>query len=90
MNGKSRLVVNLRQLTPELKALTKQTYPNGFKNHLMKIPQSGGRLYRAYTLETEDTIYLVKVDADYLKSADEILNEVETFQPDEQEDGLEY
>ena len=83
MNAKKRMVLNYGELSDELKSLVSKKFPNGFKNALMSIPKSDGTSYNAFTIDTGDVLYLIKVEDQYLKTADELIKEVEDFVPED-------
>src|SRR5690606_26480106 len=81
MNTKTRKVINYSDLPAELKQVVNRLYPNGFKNHLISIPSSDGSTKKAFTLDTGDVLYLIKVSDHYLQDADEIVTELDNFEP---------
>lgn len=85
MQGKKRTVIWYSELTSELKLAISKAYPHGFKKELMTVPKSDGTSYKAFTLDKGDTVYLIKVEDIYLKSADELLEETENYTPEEGE-----
>jgi hypothetical protein len=60
--GKKKLVVSYKNLSPELVALLKETYPKGYSDYLIKVNKGNGEFFYAITLDTEAADYLVKVD----------------------------
>mgnify|MGYP003311500957 FL=1 len=88
---KKRLVVSLKNMTPELQEEVKAAYPTGFADFMMRIPKPNGEFFFAVPFETEDISYLVKIDVkiddasheeedkdyydDDLKGADELAND---------------
>ncbi len=62
-NDKKRLIVSYHSLSPELQEELKKHYPNGFTDHMLRYDKGpGGDFFYAVRLETDDIIYLVKVD----------------------------
>ncbi|MDR1895264.1 MAG: hypothetical protein LBR10_00545 [Prevotellaceae bacterium] len=61
-NGKKKLVVSYKNLSPELVDLLKEKYPKGYSDYLIKVNKGNGQFFYAVTLDTETTDYLVKVD----------------------------
>lgn len=59
--NKRRLVVDYKNISPELVALLKLRYPHGYNNHVMKVSKPNGDFFHAITLDTPDASYLVKV-----------------------------
>jgi hypothetical protein len=84
MNGKQRIVLSYGSMNQDQRKLVNKHYPNGFKAHLFAIPKSG-ECNRAFTLDGGDVVYLVKVEDRYLKSADELINDVEDYTPQEED-----
>ncbi|MDR1886277.1 MAG: hypothetical protein LBQ70_00030 [Prevotellaceae bacterium] len=60
--GKKKLVVSYKNLSPELIALSKEKYPKGYSDDLIKVNKSNGEFFYAITLDTEAVDYLIKVD----------------------------
>jgi hypothetical protein len=60
--GKKKLVVSYKNLSSELVALLKETYPKGYSDYLIKVNKGNGEFFYAITLDTETADYLVKVD----------------------------
>ncbi|MBU6324534.1 MAG: hypothetical protein KJS92_03525 [Bacteroidetes bacterium] len=81
---KKRMVIDYKNLTDEMLALLDEQYPTGFNGHYTKFPNSKGEIISAVRLETDDTIYLVKISA----QMKQILTEAEMdemIKPDEKE-----
>ena len=90
-SAKKRLVVSLKNMTPELQEEVKAAYPAGFADFMMRIPKPNGEFFFAVPFETEEISYLVKIDVkiddasteeedrdyydDDLKGADELAND---------------
>ena len=88
---KKRLVVSLKNMTPELQEEVKAAYQAGFADYMMSIPKPNGEFFFAVPFETEEISYLVKIDVkiddasheeedrdyydDDLKGADELAND---------------
>ena len=98
---KKRLVVSFRNLSPELQDEVRKRYPNGFVDHMIRVDKGQGDFFYAVVFETDDIIYLVKVDVkiddrieeeedkeyydDEIKGADEIADNEES-ESDEDKD----
>jgi hypothetical protein len=95
---KRKLVVNYKNLTPDLIDLLKQKYPNGFLNHVIKVTKPNNEFFHAITLDTEDASYLIKVNVKidtkpkddddekgFFSDSDDIGTDDDTF-PDDVED----
>jgi len=59
---KKRLVVNFRNLSPELQDEVRKRYPNGFTEHMIRVDKGPNDFFYAVVFETADVIYLVRVD----------------------------
>lgn len=75
---KNRVIKSLENLSPELKATLKKRYPDGFEGHLMRIMNAKNEPIFVVPLETEDTMYLIKVSVSRTSEGDyDIETEVE-------------
>lgn len=64
MDQKKRHVVSYENMKPEVAAAFEAKYPRGFNDYLpdlVKYPKPDGTSFYAVTVETEDSIYLVKI-----------------------------
>ena len=66
-DSKKRHVVSYEKMSghPDLAAAFAEKYPRGFSdylNDLIKYPKPDGTSFYAVTIETEDAIYLVKIN----------------------------
>ena len=64
MQGKRRLVVSFSKMKEEVAAAFKEKYPKGyadFKDDLFRVEPPIGEPFYAITLETEDSVYLIKM-----------------------------
>ncbi|MFW5760688.1 MAG: hypothetical protein ACOCXH_06910 [Cyclobacteriaceae bacterium] len=59
--NKKRIIKSYEKLAPELQDLLNKKYPYGYSNQLIRLANSQGENYFAVPLETEDTVYMVKV-----------------------------
>lgn len=59
---KKNLIISSNNLTEELKELLKETYPDGYRDHLQRTLKPNGEYIFAAPIETEDTVYMVKFD----------------------------
>ncbi len=91
--NKKRSVVSFANLSPELQEEIKKFYPYGFTEAMMRIDKPNGEFFYAVPFETEEVMYLVKInvkiddhieeedDKDYynddLKGADELADSEE-------------
>ncbi|MDR0385699.1 MAG: hypothetical protein LBH60_06450 [Prevotellaceae bacterium] len=70
--GKKKLVVSYKNLSSELIALLKETYPRGYSDYLIKVDKGNGDFFYAITLDTADADYLVKVDVKVDSEIDDV------------------
>ncbi len=100
---KRRLVIDYKNLSPELIAILKLRYPHGYNNHVMKVSKPNGDFFHAITLDTTDASYLVKVpvkidtkikddedDKTLFTHTDEIGTSEDTFPEDAEEQADDY
>lgn len=59
---KKRLVTSFQKLTPEMQEEVKAKYPLGFSDAMMRIDKPNGDFFYAVSYETEEIVYLVKID----------------------------
>ena len=63
--NKRRAVVSYANLSNELLDIIREKYPRGYADYMdeiMKISKSDGTFFHAIKIETDDAIYLVKID----------------------------
>jgi hypothetical protein len=60
---KHKVVIEYSKLTPELLAVFDETFPTGVAGKTIRFPNSKGEIVSAVRIETEDSIYLVKIMA---------------------------
>lgn len=65
--NKKRIIKSYEKLSPELQGFLNDTYPYGYSNQLIRLTNSQGENYFAVPLETDDTVYMVKVHIDKVK-----------------------
>lgn len=58
---KKRVIKSLDTLDPTLKARLKKLYPDGYEDNLMRLQNAKNEPFFVVPLETEDTMYLVKI-----------------------------
>ncbi|MEY3983950.1 MAG: hypothetical protein RL160_1509 [Bacteroidota bacterium] len=93
------MVIDFKNLTDGMLALLDEQYPTGFNGHYTKFPNSKGEIISAVRLETDDTIYLVKISAqmkqilteaemdEMIKPNEKDLEEEESGSEEEEESG---
>ena len=58
---KKRAITSLEKLAPEMLRKLYELYPGGWSDHIRRVNKPNGEFFHGITLETEDTVYLVKV-----------------------------
>ncbi len=61
--AKKRIIKSLETLNEELKNLLREQYPNGYEASISRITNAKKEPIFVFPLETDDSIYLVKVPA---------------------------
>ena len=58
-----RVIKSLESLTEDLKELLREQYPNGYESSITRITNAKKEPIFVFPLETDDSVYLVKVPA---------------------------
>lgn len=58
---KKRMMISYENLSDELKIALKEHYPDGYANYITRVDKPNGGCFYGVMLETEDTIYFVKI-----------------------------
>ncbi|MBX2899063.1 MAG: hypothetical protein KF775_05420 [Cyclobacteriaceae bacterium] len=61
--AKKRVIKSLENLNEDLRDLIKDQYPNGYEGSITRITNAKKEPIFVFPLETEDSVYLVKVPA---------------------------
>lgn len=61
--AKKRVIKSLENLTDDLRDLIKEQYPNGYEGSITRITNAKREPIFVFPLETDDSVYLVKVPA---------------------------
>lgn len=61
--AKKRVIKSLENLTDDLKELLRDQYPNGYESSITRIMNAKKEPIFVFPLETDDSVYLVKVPA---------------------------
>lgn len=69
--GKKRIIKKLEQLSDELLELIKKQYPEGYEDSLITFNTPKGEIEVGLPLETDDTIYLIKMPKNSIPSQDD-------------------
>lgn len=65
--NKKRIIKSFEKLSPELQDRLKESYPYGYSNQLIRLNNAKNETFFAVPLETDDTMYMVKVHIDKVK-----------------------
>jgi DNA-directed RNA polymerase subunit delta len=76
---KKRVIVDFNTLPDNVLEMMATKYPDGYDNDIIKFPNAKGELISAVRVETDDTIYLVKVSK-------QLQQMVEDFEFDDEEE----
>lgn len=77
---RKRIIVDFKKLTPEILALLVEKYPYGYDDdHIVRFKNLKNESVEAVRVETEDTVYLVKVSTKLEKT-------MENYDEDDYED----
>lgn len=60
--NKSRIIISFNKLTQEQILLFSQQYPEGYTPYIQKINKPSGEIIYVVPMETDDAIYMVKMD----------------------------
>jgi hypothetical protein len=61
--SKKRVIKSLENLSEDLKELIRAQYPNGYESSITRITNAKKEPIFVFPLETEDSVYLIKVPA---------------------------
>ena len=61
--AKKRVIKSLENLTEDLRDLLRAQYPNGYESSIARITNAKKEPIFVFPLETDDSVYLVKVPA---------------------------
>ena len=59
--SKAKVIKDYEKLSDELLERLKEEYPNGYSNYIIQFPNKAGKMVRAIELETEDTLYMIRL-----------------------------
>lgn len=83
-DSKKRIIKSLDTLSEELRELIKRQHPNGFEGSISRIMNAKKEPIFVFPLETEDSLYLVKVPATKNSSGG---YDVDSGEQDDDDDG---
>ncbi|MBR1625812.1 MAG: hypothetical protein IJ681_01565 [Bacteroidales bacterium] len=87
-NAKKRLIVSYEKLSDKDKDLFEEKYEDGFMDHIQTVTRPDGTPMFVVPLETEENIYMVKIDlrVDTKMSEEDFEKEILHETKDEQDD----
>ncbi len=93
MKNKLRKIVDYSNVPETILNKMAELYPNGYENNIVKFPNAKGEMISAVRVETEDTIYLIKVSSQLKQMFDDVdideldlSNEVDDNNSDDEEE----
>jgi hypothetical protein len=87
MENRKKVIVHINNISPELMDIVHEKYPDGYQDRIFKVTKPNNDFFYAFTVDTEDTSYLIKVDVkiDTLTSDkidEQIFSAVDSIVPD--------
>lgn len=62
MVQRKKVIVHINNVAPEVLDALNEKYPEGYKNHVIKITKPNNDFFHAVPVDLEDVSYLVKID----------------------------
>jgi hypothetical protein len=79
-----RIIVDFAKLTTDILDLLSKKYPNGYgSSDVISFKNTKGENIRTVEVSTEDTIYLVKISAKLEQTLEDYIDDVSSFEVDE-------
>lgn len=83
---KLRKIVDYSNVPDDILNKLGEIYPNGYENNIIKFPNAKGELISAVRVETDDTIYLIKVSSQLKQMYDDLDIEELDFSNEEKDE----
>ena len=83
---KKRRIVDYSNVPDDILNQLGELYPNGYERDVIKFPNAKGELISAVRVETEDTIYLIKVSSQLKQMFDDLDIEEMDFSNEEKDE----
>lgn len=83
---KKRKIVDYSNVPDEILNMLGELYPNGYERDVIKFPNSKGEMISAVRVETDDTIYLIKVSSQLKQMFDDLDIEEMDFSNEEKDE----
>jgi hypothetical protein len=62
METRKKVIVHINNISPDVMEIVHEKYPDGYQDHVFKVTKPNNDFFYAFTVDTEDTSYLIKVD----------------------------
>jgi DNA-directed RNA polymerase subunit delta len=83
---KKRRIVDYSNVPEDILNRLGELYPHGYENDVIKFPNSKGELVSAVRVETDDTIFLIKVSSQLKQMFDDLDIEEMDFSNEEKDE----
>ncbi len=83
---KKRRIVDYSNVPEEILNKLGELYPNGYERDVIKFPNARGELVSAVRVETDDTIFLIKVSSQLKQMFDDLDIEEMDFSNEEKDE----
>jgi DNA-directed RNA polymerase subunit delta len=83
---KKRKIVDYSNVPENILNKLGELYPNGYENDVIKFPNAKGELVSAVRVETDDTIFLIKVSSQLKQMFDDLDIEEMDFSNEEKDE----
>jgi len=83
---KKRRIVDYSNVPEDILNRLGELYPNGYERDVIKFPNAKGELVSAVRVETEDTIFLIKVSSQLKQMFDDLDIEEMDFSNEEKDE----
>lgn len=83
---KKRRIVDYSNVPDEILMMLGEAYPDGYDDNIIKFPNAKGELISAVRIETDDTIFLIKVSSQLKQMFDDLEIEEMDFSGEDKDD----
>ncbi|NVK27087.1 MAG: hypothetical protein HWE14_03530 [Flavobacteriia bacterium] len=80
MMDKKRIIVDYKNINPELMEILTDIYPNGYEDYeddIITYQNAKGETVKAIPLETDDTKYLFKISSELKQKVEDYIEDME-------------
>lgn len=88
---KKRIIVDYKNINPELMAILTDIYPNGYDDYeddIITYKNAAGETVKAIPLETDDTKYLFKISSELKNKVEAYIDDMEEEESEESDDSV--